>query len=352
LIALLLGAICVISIQLINIAAIRYPGGVIKKELEKYPYIASADQAARIRNGYKKITMGMSPAEVTAILGQPDEVRGLYEPKYFNAKIIGSTYWYVLCRLSKNGGIHEGNWSFVRVIFDLHNLVVEVDPEDQGDVYPRMTSDEQAARIESGYQKITKGMSPAEVAAILGQPDDVRPWYEGKRIFPDLASPDRKMMGSTYLYELRRFVKYGDYNEVDKSFVRISFDLNDRVVYSDQKDMEQTYLDSSDHDQIASKIMSNYKKIIHGMSVAEVSEILPPPGKVKLLYEYGTKDQKIIGSVYWYVIRNRVKFGGDDEKTNGVFVRVSFDLQNRVMEVNHEGLEKPLTDMKKPECAC
>ncbi|MCL2523807.1 MAG: hypothetical protein FWF20_00620 [Betaproteobacteria bacterium] len=97
------------------------------KEIEVYPYIANAKQVAKVKDGYRQVTIGMHPAEVVAIMGEPDEIRPLYEPNITREKVIGYTHWYVLRRLVKSGSYNKRNESVVRISYDLNNQVMAVD---------------------------------------------------------------------------------------------------------------------------------------------------------------------------------------------------------------------------------
>lgn len=97
------------------------------KEINNYPFVATSVRAAKIRNRYQEIKAGMSPAEVLALLDEPDEIRPLYEPRVKNGKIIGYTYWYVIQRLAKNGSVNEKQELLVRVSFSLNDRVSKVD---------------------------------------------------------------------------------------------------------------------------------------------------------------------------------------------------------------------------------
>jgi hypothetical protein len=97
------------------------------REITTYPFQASQQRAATIRNGYRRITTGMSARDVKAILGDPDEVRALYEPVIRDGKLIGYTYWYVIRRLVRDGSVNEKKESLVRVSFELDDRVSRVD---------------------------------------------------------------------------------------------------------------------------------------------------------------------------------------------------------------------------------
>lgn len=88
--------------------------------------------------------------------------------------------------------------------------------------YPHITGPERSAAIRAGYAKIKPGMSSAEVRAVLGEPDEVRPLYA-----PMAKKPDA--IGQTCWYVLRRLAAHGSQRERQESVVRVSFDLDDVV---------------------------------------------------------------------------------------------------------------------------
>ena len=93
----------------------------------KYPYFATPERVESIEVGYKKIKIGMDINEVKVILGEPDEIKDLYEPKIKKAKKIGFTYWYLIQRIKSVGSQNERNEKLVRVSFDLNGEVIGVD---------------------------------------------------------------------------------------------------------------------------------------------------------------------------------------------------------------------------------
>jgi hypothetical protein len=97
------------------------------KEISSYPFHATPEREARIRGKYRRVANGMSPVEVTAILGEPDEIRPLYSPRIKNGKVIGTTYWFVIRRLVRNGSADEKQESLVRVSFGLDDKVQGID---------------------------------------------------------------------------------------------------------------------------------------------------------------------------------------------------------------------------------
>lgn len=100
---------------------------IATKTISIYPFLASEERTAVIRSGYKRIVTDMSPTDVKAILGEPDEVRPMYEPVIKNGKLIGYTYWYVIRRLVRDGSVNEKKESLVRVSFNLDDRVSRVD---------------------------------------------------------------------------------------------------------------------------------------------------------------------------------------------------------------------------------
>lgn len=95
----------------------------IFKELTDYPYVAPKERATFITTNYKKIEKNMRVDEVKKILGEPDEIRALYEPIKKDPKIIGYTYWYIIYRKDNNNTKDE---SLVRISFDLTQKVIDI----------------------------------------------------------------------------------------------------------------------------------------------------------------------------------------------------------------------------------
>ncbi|MDH5258343.1 MAG: hypothetical protein OEX07_10045 [Gammaproteobacteria bacterium] len=93
----------------------------------KYPYFASPERAKSIQEGYKIIKIGMELNEVKEILGEPDEIQDLYEPKIKKPKKIGFTYWYIIQRTKRTGSQNKKNETLVRISFGLSGQVVKVD---------------------------------------------------------------------------------------------------------------------------------------------------------------------------------------------------------------------------------
>ena len=59
-----------------------------------FPCVASPTRTAQIQGSLDKITVGMTVDATVRILGEPDEVLPLYEPKGLEPEQIGTTRWY------------------------------------------------------------------------------------------------------------------------------------------------------------------------------------------------------------------------------------------------------------------
>ncbi len=97
------------------------------REIEEYPFNASSNRAASIKEGYNRISIGMTPKQVNEILGKPDEIRYLYEPRIKTGKRIGYTHWFVIRRLVKNGSVNDRDESLVRVSYNFEDQVIAID---------------------------------------------------------------------------------------------------------------------------------------------------------------------------------------------------------------------------------
>ena len=103
-------------------------GAPRERELSSYPFNAPLERATQIRANYKRVAPGMSPGEVAVVLGEPDEIHSLYEPRLKkNGKVVGYTQWYIIRRLVASGSVNEKQESLVRVSFDLNDRVTRVD---------------------------------------------------------------------------------------------------------------------------------------------------------------------------------------------------------------------------------
>jgi hypothetical protein len=87
------------------------------------PYEATPERARQIRDGYHRVRLGASVAEVTTVLGDPDEVHPRYEPFIYRPRRIGTVDLYYLAKPDDRSENMRG----VRVSFDLDGRVSKVD---------------------------------------------------------------------------------------------------------------------------------------------------------------------------------------------------------------------------------
>jgi hypothetical protein len=88
--------------------------------------------------------------------------------------------------------------------------------------YPFKANGERESLIRSRYKELRAGMKLADVHAILGNPDEVRPAYD-----PNLRRA--RIVGHTYWYVIRRLVQHGSETEMRESLVRVRFSLDGTV---------------------------------------------------------------------------------------------------------------------------
>jgi len=100
--------------------------GATELALHQYPYVATAERAARLRQNFVKVRPGMTAAEVVSLLGEPEELRPLYEPKVKSPRRIGTTSWYILERRKPSGSVVEKGEKLIRVTFGLDQVVTAV----------------------------------------------------------------------------------------------------------------------------------------------------------------------------------------------------------------------------------
>ncbi len=88
--------------------------------------------------------------------------------------------------------------------------------------YPFHASAERAAQIRTRHKDVRPGMELAEVRALLGEPDEVRPAHD-----PNLRRA--RLIGHTYWYVVRRLVEHGSEAEMREALVRVRFNLEAKV---------------------------------------------------------------------------------------------------------------------------
>ena len=86
-------------------------------------------------------------------------------------------------------------------------------------------------------------------------------------------------------------------------------------------------------------IQENYTKIKINFTENEVKQLLGTPEEILPLYGPKIYEPKKIGYAYWYVLR-RLKENGTQNEKNEKIVRISFNLEGKVIAIDNWGLEK------------
>ena len=92
-----------------------------------YHYVASERRKAQIVNNYGEVRRGMTVSQVRGLLGEPDEVRPLYEPRIYRPRQTGFTHWYLIRRRVVKGAVQKRDEQLLRVSYDLEWRVTVVD---------------------------------------------------------------------------------------------------------------------------------------------------------------------------------------------------------------------------------
>ena len=92
--------------------------------------------------------------------------------------------------------------------------------------YPYFATSERSNQIENNYKKIEIGMTPQEIKSLLGEPDEMHPLYEAKIL-------NAKQIGHTQWFLIQRRTDKGSVKDKDEKLVRVSYDLNWKVIVVD-----------------------------------------------------------------------------------------------------------------------
>jgi hypothetical protein len=92
-----------------------------------YPYIADEWRKTVIVNNWHRIGKGMSANQVLTLMGEPDLIELLYEPKVNAKETKGTTSWYLIERLSEHGSVDQRREKVVRISFDQSETVIAID---------------------------------------------------------------------------------------------------------------------------------------------------------------------------------------------------------------------------------
>ena len=97
--------------------------------------------------------------------------------------------------------------------------------------------------------------------------------------------------------------------------------------------MNYPYIATSER---ASLIQNEYHKINKGDSISTVLRLLNEPDEIQALYEPQIYKPNVTGKTYWYIIQRISNTGSVNEK-NDILVRITFDLNENVVNVHHRG---------------
>ena len=78
------------------------------ENIERFPYTADQSKLSRVREGFKRLSLGFKKDDVKKIMGEPDFEMLHYKPKQKSEELIYSTWSYSLKRFESN----LGKWDF------------------------------------------------------------------------------------------------------------------------------------------------------------------------------------------------------------------------------------------------
>ena len=89
--------------------------------------------------------------------------------------------------------------------------------------YPYFATSERSDQIKKYYKIIQIGMTPQEIKSLLGEPDETHPLYEAQIL-------NAKQIGYTQWFLVQRRTDKGSAKDKDEKLVRVSYDLNWKVL--------------------------------------------------------------------------------------------------------------------------
>jgi outer membrane protein assembly factor BamE (lipoprotein component of BamABCDE complex) len=96
-----------------------------------YPYRATPAREKEIREGMRKLVVGMPKAEVMKIMGEPDEINKIYSTldSMDKGHASGLIYVYLIQRKKKLGSFVERQEILVKLRFNLNDILTSIDKE-------------------------------------------------------------------------------------------------------------------------------------------------------------------------------------------------------------------------------
>lgn len=72
------------------------------ENIESFPYTAAQSKLSKVREGFKRLSLGTGKGEIKKIMGEPDSETMSYKPTKKNKGLIYSTWGYYLKRSERN----------------------------------------------------------------------------------------------------------------------------------------------------------------------------------------------------------------------------------------------------------
>jgi outer membrane protein assembly factor BamE (lipoprotein component of BamABCDE complex) len=96
-----------------------------------YPYRAAPAREKAIKEGLRKIVVGMPKSEVLKIMGEPDEINKIYNTldSMKNGHATGYVYVYLIQRKKKLGSFVERQEILVKLRFNLNDVLSSIEKE-------------------------------------------------------------------------------------------------------------------------------------------------------------------------------------------------------------------------------
>lgn len=70
--------------------------------IERFPYVADQQKNSRVREGFKRLSIGMHKDDVKKAMGEPDSEMFEYSKTNKDKELVGSTWGYYLKRTERN----------------------------------------------------------------------------------------------------------------------------------------------------------------------------------------------------------------------------------------------------------
>jgi hypothetical protein len=105
----------------------KYKFSEFTKNIETFPYEASADKRIKVLDGFAKLLLGMDKKEANALLGEPDAEFFSYDTTKGNKTFSGSSWGYYLHRHEEVYAKEQYDQTLF-LYFDLNNKLYWANP--------------------------------------------------------------------------------------------------------------------------------------------------------------------------------------------------------------------------------